>query len=254
MTDDLLSCFGSATEVSPPAKQLPEGKITYYTDVIQGGDEWLGLRRGLLTASEMKNIITPTLRYAENDKERAHVYEIAAQRITGYVEPHYISDDMLRGTNDEIEARFLYDANFAPVHDVGFITNDALGFIIGYSPDGLVGEDGLIECKSRRQKYQLQTLVECVPGNTIPAEFMIQIQTGLLVSQRQWCDFVTYCGGMEMAVVRVLPDEKIQAAIVAAATAFEAKVQEKIAKYNTIMESDARLIPTERKVEQEIMC
>ena len=228
--------------------------IVYHRDVIQGGDEWLGLRRGLLTASEMKLVITPSLKVAENDKEKAHVYEIAAQRITGYVEPHYISDDMLRGQNDEIDARFMYDAHFAPVQEVGFVTNDELGFLIGYSPDGLVGDDGLIECKSRRQKSQLQTIVECVPANTIPPDFMIQIQTGLMVTRRKWCDFVTYCGGMEMAVIRVFPDEKIQAAIVAAAKVFEKKVQEKVDKYKEILDSNARLIPTERKVEQEIIC
>lgn len=228
--------------------------ITYHDDVIQGGDEWLDLRRGVLTASEMKLVITPTLKVAENDKEKAHVYEIAAQRITGYTEPHYIGDDMLRGKEDEIEARFLYDANFAPVIDTGFVTNDELGFLIGYSPDGLIGETGLIECKSRRQKYQLQTLVECLPVATIPPDFMIQIQTGLWVTKREWCDFVTYCGGMEMAVIRVFPDEKIQTAIVAAATAFEKKVQEKIKKYNEILESKYRIIPTERKIEQEIIC
>lgn len=229
------------------------GHIKYYADVLQGTDEWFALRRGILTASEMKLIITPTLKVAANDKSSAHVYEIAAQRITEYVEPCYVSDDMLRGQNDEIDARTLYSANYAPVEEMGFITNDSFGFTIGYSPDGLVGKDGAIECKSRRQKYQIQTLVECVEAGTIPAEYMIQIQTGLLVTGREWCDFITYCGGLEMAVVRVLPDAAIQAAIIAAATAFEAKVQEVVDKYRAVKESGARLLPTERRVEQEIM-
>ncbi len=224
-----------------------------YRDIIQGSDEWLELRRGILTASEMKLILTPTLKMASNDKERAHVYEIAAQRITKFLEPHYVSDDMLRGKFDEVEARVIYSDNFAPVEDVGFITNDKFGFVIGYSPDGMVGADGLIECKSRRQKYQLQTIVECVPGDEIPADYMIQIQTGLLVSERSWCDFITYCGGMEMAVVRVYPDTKIQAAIWTAAEAFESSVQDKIQKYASVVASGARLVPTERKIEQEII-
>jgi hypothetical protein len=229
--------------------------IKYHTEIIQGGDEWLELRRGLLTASEMRLIITPTLKVADNDKERSHVYEIAAQRITEYVEPHYISDDMLRGHDDEIDARTLYDANIAPVQTVGFITNDEFGFVIGYSPDGLVGDDGLIEIKSRRQKFQLQTIIECVPANTIPAEYLIQIQTGLLVTRRKWCDFITFCGGMEMATIRVFPNEEIQAAIIKAATVFESRVSEKLYKYYAIQKSDARLIPTERRPdEQEIIC
>lgn len=229
--------------------------IEYYRDVIQGGDEWMALRRGLLTASEMKLIITPTLKAADNDKERAHVYEIAAQRITGYTEPHYIGDDMLRGKEDEIEARLLYDAHIATVQDVGFITNSEWGFTIGYSPDGVIGEDGLIECKSRRQKYQLQTLVECVAAQIIPAEFVIQIQTGLLVTKRKWCDLVTYCGGMYMATIRAYPDKMIQDAIVSAAAAFEAKVQEKVEKHRALVEESLfNLIPTERRIEQDIIC
>lgn len=236
----------------PVAQPVVAGSITYHPDVIQGGEEWLELRRGILTASEMKLIITTTLKVADNDKTRAHVYEIAAQRITEYVEPHYVSDDMLRGHDDEVEARQIYHDNYAPVKITGFITRTFGGFKIGYSPDGLVGEEGEIEIKSRRQKYQLQTLVEHVSGDTIPDDFMIQIQTGLMVSDRKWCDFITYCGGMEMAVVRVMPNPKIQAAILNAATEFEKKVQAVIRKYHEVKKSEARLLPTERIIQQEI--
>jgi hypothetical protein len=93
--------------------------ITYHRDLIQGSDKWLEARRGLLTASEMKLIVTPTLKAASNDRERAHLYEMLAQRITGYVEPHYVGDDMLRGHEDEVEARILYAQKYAPVADMG---------------------------------------------------------------------------------------------------------------------------------------
>jgi hypothetical protein len=159
--------------------------ITYHPDLIQGSDEWLAARCGILTASEMKLIITPTLKIASNEKERSHLYELMAQRITKYVEPHYVSDDMLRGQDDEIEARMLYSKHYSPVEEMGFITNDRWGFTIGYSPDGLVGNDGLIECKSRRQKFQVETIVESAP----PVDFMLQVHTGLLVSERDWLDF-----------------------------------------------------------------
>ncbi|QXE86002.1 YqaJ viral recombinase family protein [Geomonas nitrogeniifigens] len=227
--------------------------IKYHSDIIQGSDEWLALRRGILTASEMKLIITSALKVADNDKTRAHVYEIAAQRITGHVEPCYISDDMMRGFDDEIRARNLYNDRFAPVKEMGFITNDKWGFTIGYSPDGLVGDDGAIECKSRRQKFQIQTIVENVPADTIPADYVIQHQTGLLVSEREWIDFISYSGGLEMVTVRVYPDPKIQEAIIAAATAFEKKVQEVIDAYRDITSKSEWLIPTERHIEQEIM-
>jgi len=226
--------------------------IKYHDEVTQGSEEWMALRCGILTASEMKLIVTPTLKAASNDKERSHMYELLAQRITGYVEPSYISDSMLRGMEDEIEARLEYHKTYAPVQEVGFITNDKWGFTIGYSPDALVGDDGLIECKSRNQKYQIMTLCNYVSADTIDPDFMIQVQTGLLVSERKWCDLVSYCGGLWMATVRVYPDEKIQGAIIDAATAFEKRLSEAHEKYKAVLSSHARLIETKRRIIQEI--
>lgn len=223
------------------------GSITYHREIYQGTDEWMAARCGLLTASEMKLILTPTLKVADNDKSRSHLHELLAQRITGYVEPCYISDDMLRGQEDEAEARAIYSKHFAPVEEVGFVTNDEWGFTLGYSPDGLVGTDGLIEIKSRRQKFQVGTIID----GAIPDEHTIQIQTGLLVTGRKWCDFVSYCGGLPMAVVRAFPDETIQAAIIEAATGFEARLAEKLAAYREAIKNP-RLIPTERRIEQEM--
>jgi YqaJ-like viral recombinase domain len=220
--------------------------ITYHTDVIQGSDEWRDLRCGLLTASEMDLIITPTLKIASNDKERTHLYELLAQRITGYVEPSYISDAMLRGYDDEIEARILYSEKYAPVTDTGFVTNDKWGFTIGCSPDGLVGPNGAIECKSRMQKHQMKTIVE----DEMPKEYLIQVQTILLVTEREWCDFISYCGGLPMFVKRIVADEEVQAAIVEAASAFEERLQEAAKAY---MKNSFNLWPTERKIDEEIV-
>ena len=226
--------------------------ITYHRDLIQGSDEWLKARCGLLTASEMKLIITPTLKVAKNDKASAHLYELLAQRITGHVEPHYISDDMVRGQVDEIEARMLYAKHYAPVEELGFVTNDEWGFTLGCSPDGLVGDDGMIECKSRRQKFQAATII----NNEVPEEYEIQIQTALLVTGRAWCDFVSYCGGMPMVTIRMKADAKIQAAIVNAATVFEESMADRLTGYATMTSGTGfapRLIPTERRIEQEMM-
>lgn len=233
---------------------LAPDPITYFPDLIQGSEEWLAARCGLLTASEMKLVLTPTLKIADNDKTRAHVYELLAQRITRYVEPHYISDDMLRGQADEVWARVEYEKHIAPVQDMGFVVNRKWGFPIGYSPDGLVGDDGLIECKSRRQKYQVQTVVEHVAtgGATIPIEYVLQCQTGLLVSEREWLDFISYSGGLPMAVIRVWPDERVQAAILEAASEFEDRISEKLRAWTTALASDATLIPTERRIEEQM--
>ncbi|HNN85691.1 MAG TPA: YqaJ viral recombinase family protein [Accumulibacter sp.] len=223
--------------------------IRYYNDIEQGGEEWLALRRGILTASEMRLIMTPTMRPASNDKERAHLFELLGQRITGYTEPHYISDDMLRGHEDEIEARIRYAEHFAPVTACGFVTNDDHGVVIGYSPDGLVGDDGLIECKSRRQKYQIETIL----ADEVPAEYLLQCQTGLLVTGRKWLDFVSYCGGLPMVVKRVWPCPEIQQAIIAAASAFEQRLAAAQARYAEWLARQPVIIHTERTIEQEIM-
>ena len=226
--------------------------ITYFKELDQGSDEWLAARCGMLTASEVKLIMTPTGKVADNEKTRAHVYELAAQRLTEFVEPRYISDDMLRGHEDEIDARIAYDKAYGNTSTMGFIVNRRWGFPIGYSPDWLVGTDGLAESKSRAQRFQVQTIAECVTEDTIPPEFMLQCQTGLMVSERKWLDFCSYSNGMPMAVIRVLPDAAIQDAIIAAATAFEAKVQQVMQAYRIALSSGARLIPTKRKIQVEM--
>lgn len=228
----------------------PRNHVKYHTEIYQGSDEWHEIRRGILTASEMKLIITPAkLQYASNDKERTHLYELVAQRISKYVEPSYVGEDMMRGTDDEFYARQIYSEKIAPVKEVGFITNDSFGFTIGYSPDGLIGDDGLIEIKSRKQKYQVETII----SGEMPADFLIQVQTGLLVSERKWCDFISYHGGLPMFPKRVHADKAVQDAIANAATIFEAKISEKIIAYRERLANiENRLIPTERRMEQEI--
>ena len=268
--------FAGPSETPAPIAAAPldelytikDGTITYYPNLIQGSDAWKDARCGLLTASEMKLVLTepkrerkqdgpPTIKYnllkgASNDKERAHVYELAVQRITKYVEPHYISDDMLRGKEDEIIARDLYGKHYAPTTDMGFITNSRWGFTIGFSPDGLVADNGFIEAKSRRQKYQMETFVEYVRLSLQPEEYILQTQTGFLVTERKWCDFVSFCGGLHMVTIRVWPDPLVMNAIVECAGAFEDRVAAKIEEYREMLKSPARLIPTERRIEQEM--
>lgn len=229
--------------------------ITYHNDLIQGSDEWHQARCGLLTASEIDRILTPTLKIADNPKSRSHLWELAAQRISRYVEPQYISDAMLRGHEDELEARNLYRKHFAPVEETGFVTNDKWGFTLGCSPDGLVGDDGMIECKSRCQKYQVQTIVEHWTDGTIPDEYKLQIQCEMLVTGRKWCDLVSYSGGLPMIPIRVEADPVTQEAIIEAAAKFEARISEVVADFHDAVNAGKggpRLVPTERKIEQEM--
>lgn len=224
--------------------------ITTYPELEQGSDEWHQARMGLITASELDRVMTPgTLKPANNDKTRQHVYELAAQRINQYVEPSYIGDNMLRGWADEIKARDLYSANYEPVQEIGGMVRDFGAFKLWCSPDGLVGDDGGIEVKSRIQKYQLQTIA----SNEVPSEYVLQIQAALLVSGREWWDFISYSGGMPMWVIRVLPDQVVQEAIITACTEFEKRVQRVIQEYHErVIDLGDGVIMTEREIEQEV--
>lgn len=227
--------------------------ITIHDDLIQGSEEWHAARCGLITASEVDRILTPKLKLADNAKSRAHMWELAAQRITNYVEPTYIGEAMLRGHEDEVLARALYAERYAPVRETGFVTNDKWGFVLGCSPDGLVGDDGAIECKSRVQKYQVQTIVEEYRGDArIPEEFVLQVQTILLVTEREWCDFISRSGGLPMAVVRVGADPDMQAAIRAACETYEARIADAMRDYEAAVRARG-YVATERRVEQEMI-
>lgn len=219
--------------------------LTIHENIEQGSEEWLQARCGLITASDMNLILTPTLRPSDNEKTKKHVYELAAQRLTNYVEPQYVGDHMLRGREDEIKAREAYADNYAPVREVGGMVRDFGGFKIWCSPDGLVGENGGIECKSRLQKYQVQTFVDW----EVPVEHRLQVQTALLVSGRDWWDYVSYSGGMPMAVIRVWPDEGMHHAILNSCEAFEEKVQRVMQSYRDRIDSLPFVIDTERSVD-----
>jgi hypothetical protein len=195
----------------------------------QGSDEWLAARCGILTASVIGQLITPkTIKPAANDYSRALTAHLVAERITGYVEPIHTSYDMERGTMDEPYARDIYSERYAPVTECGFIIHEGNGIRLGYSPDGLVGTDGLIEIKSRRQKKHLATILD----GAVPLENMAQIQCGLLVSGRSWCDYVSYCGGMPLWTCRVTPDPRWHETIITAAETFEDTAAEMINRYH----------------------
>ena len=219
-------------------------KPTYHRNVTQGTDEWMALRTGIITASSMNLILTPTLKTADNDKTRAHVWELAAQRINNYTEPSYVGDHMLRGHADEILARDLYSEHYEPVEQVGFITREIHGVTVGFSPDGVcVLSNGGIECKSRLQKFQTEVIVT----NDVPKEHMIQLQVGLFVTGWDWIDYVSYCGGMPMWTIRVTPDATYQAAIETAVVAFDVKVNEVVAAYHARL-AGVKVIETERAI------
>lgn len=216
--------------------------IKIYEDLEQGTPEWLNARLGIITASCASHLLTSTLKVASNAGFWSYMYQLIGERMTKYVELQYVSDDMERGHEDEITARIIYNKEVAPVKEVGFITNDFGGAVrVGYSPDGLVGDDGLIEIKSRLQKHQVETLL----NGEMPNEYLMQVQCGLLVSGRKYCDFISYCGGLYMVAIRVLRDPSIISALLTAAVQFENELQRKIEQINVNL-TKLRVFPTVR--------
>lgn len=264
-----------------------------YPDLIQGTEEWLQARRGIITASTVGQLLTwekpkllevgcadcdarpgepckdlrnkkpmkgfhqartivasvrpPRLVAADNDTSHGLILTLAGERITGHVEETFTNRDMQRGKEEEPFARDAYAAAFdVDVVELGFITDDKWGFTLGYSPDGLVGDEGLIEIKSRRAKRH----IEIVLADETPAENMAQIQCGLLVSGRKWCDYVDFSNGMHLFPKRVEPDDKWFDAITEAACAAEEQMTRIIADYDA---KCANLPATQRIIDLEGM-
>ncbi|WP_285189894.1 lambda exonuclease family protein [Rhodococcus sp. MEB041] len=210
-----------------------EPRLIVHPDILQGSDEWHAQRRGIVTASMVGKLVTAkTLQVASNQESRGLTAQLVAERITGWTDPTFMNDDMMRGIEDEPRARDKYSKHYAPVVETGFMVREFDGMKLGYSPDGLVGDDGLIEAKSRRPKIHLETILSGHP----PIENMAQLQCGLLVSGREWIDYLSYCGGMPMWVHRVKPDQRWFDAITAAVVAFERNAAEMIRLYRESVE------------------
>lgn len=169
---------------------------------------------------------------ASNTQTRSLTVLLAAERITGWTESTYVSDDMWRGIDDEPRARDKYAETYAPVTEAALMIEDRWGYRLGCSPDGLVGDDGMIEIKSRIPKMHLATIL----ADVVPPDEMAQLQCGLLVSGREWIDYISYCGGMPMWVKRVYPQQEWIDAITAATAAFEECVVDMIGQYNAAVE------------------
>jgi hypothetical protein len=188
-----------------------------------------------LTAQERP----PVYAVADTEASRGLTFTLIAERIAGWTEDTPMTSDMWRGVEAEPYARDVYSGYFQQAEEVGFMLREEDGWQLGYSPDGVVGTDGLIEIKAPRAKTHLQTIL----ADEVPAYYMPQLQAGLLVSGRKWIDYVSFVGGMPLFVKRVTPDPQWFEAIVAAVKQFEIKVAEIVGAYNT---ATADLPATER--------
>jgi len=172
------------------------------TDIQQGTPEWLALRLGIVTCSELDSLLV-------NGKGEAgfgagaftYMNTLIGERITGELaDPFTGNRHTERGHELEGAARILYeDCEEVKTTQVGIILNHG----IGYSPDSLVLEEGLTEIKTKLPKLQ----VEVILGGEIPKEHVAQCQGGLWVSEREWIDFVCYWPGMPLFIKRAYRDE-----------------------------------------------
>lgn len=170
----------------------------------------------------------PEVTVANNETSRALTATLVAERISDMTEETPITSDMWRGKEAEPFARDYYAKNTeAPVSECGFMIEDRWGFSVGYSPDALVGEDGLLEVKAPRAKTHLLTVL----ADEVPVYNMAQLQCGLLVTGRKWADFLPFVGGLPLWTKRVYPDPAWHAAILAAVANFETTAAEMVAAY-----------------------
>jgi hypothetical protein len=200
-----------------------------YPQVEQRSAEWHQLRLGIVTASTVGRLLTPTLKMADNDTSRGLVATLAAERIAGWAEDTPLTSDMWRGVEAEPYARDIYSGHYQQAVEYGFMLREGDGWSIGLSPDGVVGDEGLVEIKAPRAKTHVLTILR----DTVPTQYVPQLQAALFVSARQWIDFVSYVGGLPLYVKRVYPDPAWFAAIEAACIAFEQNVTALVDDYHT---------------------
>lgn len=170
-------------------------------DFEQGTPEWKAARLGVITASNFKKVLTKGIGWQESKTRRGYMLELATEIIRGEAASSFGNYHTERGSEYEPVAAELYTLQTGnAIIPCGFIRNDE-GF--GYSPDGLVGDDGLIEIKTKLAGLHAAVLL----GDTVPKDHVDQVQGGLYVTGRQWVDFVSYCPGLPLFIKRVERDD-----------------------------------------------
>jgi putative phage-type endonuclease len=179
--------------------------------MIQGSPEWHQARLGKVTASRVHDVVATTKSGGYTAGRKNYLSQLVRERLTGVPTQSYQSAAMLNGSELEPEARFAYALDQGVhVTEVGFIPHPTI-LMAGASPDGLVGDVGLVEikCPSPTGHVHIDNLL----GDKIPLEYISQIQFQLAVTEREWCDLVSYDRTMppemQVHVVRLHRVEKI---------------------------------------------
>lgn len=156
-------------------------------DMEQGSPEWFAARCGCVTASRVADIIART-KSGPSASRANYAAQLIAERLTGTVGESYSNAAMEWGTAIEPEARVAYEfLHNAAVIEVGFVPHPTIE-LSGASPDGLVGEDGLVEIKCPNTATHIETLI----GKVVPGKYVTQMQWQMACTGRKWCDFVSF--------------------------------------------------------------
>ena len=156
--------------------------------IEQGTAEWFAERCGKVTASRIADMMAKT-KTGYGAGRKNYLAQLTVERITGTVEDSFTSPAMRWGTETEPMAREAYqEATLTPVTEVGFIPHPNWPDDAGASPDGLVGDDGLVEIKCPNTATHIETLKTGV----IADKYVKQMQWQMACTQRHWCDFVSF--------------------------------------------------------------
>lgn len=189
-------------------------------DCEQGSPEWFECRRGIATASRFGDVLAK----GQGITRRKYLYTLAGEALTGECAEPYTNPHMERGHEMEADAINLYafERDVEPVV-VGFMRRGRAGC----SPDRLLGDNGMIEVKSKLPHLQLEVLER----DDVPPEHKAQVQGQLWISGREFCDFVSYWPRLPLFVKRVERDEKYIESLAQAVADFVGELDTLVAKY-----------------------
>lgn len=202
-------------------------------DHAQGTPEWLAARVGLVTASRVADILATT-KSGPSTSRAAYLAELVAEQMTGVsAASTFINDDMRRGIELEPAARFAYELTTdRMVQKVGLVLHPTMK--AGASPDGLVGDDGLIEIKCPRTHAH----IAYIEGGKPPTKYLAQMGWQLVCTGRAWVDFVSYDPHMpealQLFVARYQPDMDTLKQLERDVADFLSEVDEKVAFLSAI--------------------
>lgn len=156
-------------------------------ELVQGTDAWMRARLGKVTASRVTDVIAKT-KSGWGASRGNYLAELVAERLTGNPANQFTNAAMQWGIDTEPLARAAYSFfRDQDVSEVGFVEHPTIP-MCGASPDGLIGDDGMVEIKCPNTATHISTLL----AEKIPDKYIVQMQVQMACAERAWCDFVSF--------------------------------------------------------------